>query len=1184
MLTIALDFVITTIYKVRHTSVSLSLPMSFSRHLLVSVFGLLALLLPGWAQEPRDERSTPPPSAPASSESAATSPGAPADAVPGVGVERQIYLPYEDLEAVFEKDGRGVVVPYREFLQLWNELNAKRAEEAEEEPPLGGVVKSAVYTAELKGQGDAASLVIQGKIEVESFRKGWATIALGRGPLNIVEANTGETSLSLGDQGYELLVPHKGIYTVELTLLAPVRQQEAGFVAKPSLPRSPLSRLVVVIPGKDWRFQLDGNLPFTTGPDGKDSRIEFAFGEMQEVTLHWSRESADNRFTPLLFADSNLRSRVVTGAIQTTADLRYRILRAGVDHFEIEVPASHEVLLVEGNNLKEWSLAGSGKTQRIAVRLHAEVRDSYELHIVLEKSLGGLPAEIDVPTVTLLDVARQSGVLELSADSDLEARVKEVDGLSRQALPERTDESEFAARYRFLKAPYAATLQIDRAKPEVHAEIITAVHVRPEALEWQAAVTVDVSRAPVFETEIVLPAGFPDCRVLGDDVEDFKVSGEKVSIRLARQTGRSSFRIDASRKRVAEEEPLTTPLLHVTGATSQVARLVLEIDPGLDPLTEQSGDLLVVDPGILEEELASAGLSCHPGIGFRYAAGAKPGRLTLKARKPQVSATVSQLVRVEEETTMHRWWIDYDILFAGTSRLILRVPSVIAAQLQVGGAGPHEVNRNYRHLVEGKPVDAGQDVFWAVSFPERQQGKYRLELALDQAHAPIGFEHAEPIPVPVIGLVDVFRETGQLAIATAANLNVGTIEAEGWEAIDSRELHQPLGGEGLTGAFRYRTRPGNLTFPVTKNRYLEIPRALITHADVNAVLSGDGALTTEAIYWLRNAAESSLKVRLPNGARMVSDILVKDAAQQPVSQAGSNGQEVVIRLPPSSETKDTPFPVRFVYELASPDAGQSLPPRGEVLIPAPEVRGLQVLQTRNHLYLPPEYRYLGFAGPYELAGKVPGWREARKRLDFLIPALGAVNPEGINVPRTDPPAFDPGASTGLNAPVIKQGQSFEMHRLGAPAPVTVSFLSQVLSTALEAVLCLIALAVGMSMSRTSMESRFLFLIFAGLLPLALAGMVAPQMADLYRAVFLGAMASVGGWVIAGIWWLILPRAVPAPAEVATAQLPALGFREEEEEDDQDEEEPEPESEPEPQQQRPSEPENPKAKDESKAPE
>jgi len=638
-------------------------------------------------------------------------------------VERNIYLPYQELEAIFEKDGPGADGALSGVPPIVERAESEAGEKPEEEPPLGGVVKSAVYTAQVTGEGDAASLVIQGKIEVESFRKGWATIGLGRVPLNIIEAKTGEASLSLGDQGYELLVPKKGVYTVELTRLAPVRHEESGFSAKPSLPRSPVSRLVAVVPGKDWRFELGGNLPFTTGPDGKDSRIEFSFGEMQEVAIAlepgWRRQPSH----PFAFCghDTSLPSR--GGRDSNDRGLALPHSPGRVDHFELEVPASHEVLLVEGDNLKEWSLSPAGKNQRIAIRLHAEVRDTYELHVVLEKSLGALPTEVDVPPVTVANVARQSGVIELSADSDLEVTVANVEGLTRQALEDRTDD-DFAARYRFLKGPYLANLRVDRARPEIHAEIITAVRVRSETVDWQSSVSIDVSRAPVFEAEIALPAGFKECRVSGEDVEDFKVSGEKLSIRLVRQTGRSSFQIEASRVRSGEEEPVVTPLVHVAGATSQVARLAIEVDPSLDSLTEQPGDLLVVDPETLREELAGAELTCQAGIGFRYAAGAKPGRLTLKARKPQVTASVSQLVRVEEESTIHRWWIDYEILFAGTNRLILRVPTAIAGQLQVGGSGQQEINRGYRHLVDGKPVEAGKDVFWAISFPGRQQGKY----------------------------------------------------------------------------------------------------------------------------------------------------------------------------------------------------------------------------------------------------------------------------------------------------------------------------------------------------------------------------------------------------------------------------------------------------------------------------
>ena len=34
--------------------------------------------------------------------------------------ERNVYVPYDKLKETFEKEGRGVFLPYEEFLKLWN--------------------------------------------------------------------------------------------------------------------------------------------------------------------------------------------------------------------------------------------------------------------------------------------------------------------------------------------------------------------------------------------------------------------------------------------------------------------------------------------------------------------------------------------------------------------------------------------------------------------------------------------------------------------------------------------------------------------------------------------------------------------------------------------------------------------------------------------------------------------------------------------------------------------------------------------------------------------------------------------------------------------------------------------------------------------------------------------------------
>ena len=126
--------------------------------------------------------------------------------------ERSIYIPYEDLEKVFEKDGRGVFLPYREFLDLWNQLSVK-SEDEEIDPPTDGVLSSAHYSATLEGDENARVLKIVAKLQAESFLdKGWSVVPLIAGELNVAEAETGEATLHLADAGgYQLILPKKHI-------------------------------------------------------------------------------------------------------------------------------------------------------------------------------------------------------------------------------------------------------------------------------------------------------------------------------------------------------------------------------------------------------------------------------------------------------------------------------------------------------------------------------------------------------------------------------------------------------------------------------------------------------------------------------------------------------------------------------------------------------------------------------------------------------------------------------------------------------------------------------------------------------------------------------------------------------------------------------------------------------------
>jgi len=50
-------------------------------------------------------------------------------------LEQDIYIPYEKLRQVFEKQGRGVFLPYDKFQELWQAAQDKTRPAAEIKPP-----------------------------------------------------------------------------------------------------------------------------------------------------------------------------------------------------------------------------------------------------------------------------------------------------------------------------------------------------------------------------------------------------------------------------------------------------------------------------------------------------------------------------------------------------------------------------------------------------------------------------------------------------------------------------------------------------------------------------------------------------------------------------------------------------------------------------------------------------------------------------------------------------------------------------------------------------------------------------------------------------------------------------------------------------------------------------------------
>ncbi len=1077
---------------------------------------------------------------PGSLDAPSFTPPLPPSAPSPAATERTIYVPFDKLDQVFENQGRGVFLPYREFLEMWNRLNLPE-QIKKNEPPVEGVAASAAYQG--KVEGDVAT--IEAKLNFEALKEGWSKLAIGAPTLSIATAKS-EALLSRRDEGYELLFPKKGSYPLEATIYGRLVHEPGATSLTLDLPKTSASQFELTLPEKGLEFTITPASAYTAteNPDGSTKLLAY-FGGSGAVKISWTRRASETALQPLLFADVTTKVQIGAGAVRTTADLHYRLLRAGVDFLDILVPENEQVLTVEGEDIREWTVqAPAGQPQRVHIALHKPAHDIYVAKLQLERALGALPQKAPLPLIQAAGVERQTGSIAVSADPELVAEAGELKELTQQAGAAESPAAEGKAaepqgrlvgQYRYLRLPYAGVVNISEASPQVLVKSYTLASVGLDRLTVVANFDYEVKKAGIFSTQIELPAGFSQADAKGEGIESAVVEkiGERQVLNIkftGKRLGQIDFRVECDSSREKPDAPLASPIFSVRGAERHEATIGLAIHVSLKANTVDRGDLREEDinkiPALPEAPTSAPGAVSIPGLtdgeadastpltlAFSYRTGAtRPAQLQFELRKPRVSAAVLAMLNVRESLLIHVWTIKYAVDFAGVGEFSVAVPAAIANDVQIGGAKIKERTRSEEKDDRGKPTGA---VIWKVTLQDKVLGGYELTLTHE---APRGEQQpgaTTTVALQEIRPLNVFRESGQVAVIKEGSLELTKSQPSGLESIDPKELDPSLQTNDVFLAYKYSAHPIALSLDVSKNLYLEVPTAVVTYAALTSVVAEDEAETTEVIYWVKNNAQQFLSVQLPTKgglpARLLSDFFVNGEPQQPSRRPDRN--ELLVRLP-ISKGEGAPISVRFVYEAPALHPGQRLGWSGHFTMWPPILSGIETLQSRWTLFLPADRRYTHFGGAMRPPVARHGWDEFRELfMQGFAPA--EAEPEGNAT--AEPPELPPAKGVGFDTQLQKEGASITLRRLAAPSTIRISQEAKGYASTKESLALILALAGGLYLMRASRRDRFIYFVVVGVLTLVVAGALNPAAGGVWVSLHMGATLALFVWLLCGLW-------------------------------------------------------------------
>lgn len=492
--------------------------------------------------------------------------------------EQTIYVPYEKLREVFEREGRGVFLPYDKFQELWKAAQAATKPTSPNGPPVDGILVSAENEAEVERE----VMVVKSKLTIELIKSGWQKIPIQLGDAAILSATVaGQVARVFHepDRGYSLLIENKesqpSLVVVELQYAKAYSKTPGQNSVSFQSPLAPVNRWRVRIPDSGVKVQVEPMLAATEVESGTSKNEDTAtssapladryrgtevlafVGAAPTVSIRWVPKSEGaTGLAALASVTSQHRVIIDEGIIRSTIQMDYSISRSELSRLVIAVPGTHKIVNVVNPNIKKWVVEdsnpnGSSESQsskdsnavspdrRLIVDLFEPARQLQSLTIEMESLLEQKQIEEDtIPSLRAIDAFRQQGVIAVRANSGLRSEPVDRIGLLQidtSEIPEAWRNESWNHLFRYTTTPYQLKLKIEKTLPTVKVDQLVVLYLTPQTLSIDFTAYHTIENGGVFQLSFRIPSGFEVTEVVGAGhnevqqapVDTFRIEGEQ---------------------------------------------------------------------------------------------------------------------------------------------------------------------------------------------------------------------------------------------------------------------------------------------------------------------------------------------------------------------------------------------------------------------------------------------------------------------------------------------------------------------------------------------------------------------------------------------------------------------------------------------------------------------------------
>lgn len=917
--------------------------------------------------------------------------------------DRLIYVPFKELQKVFDNQDASAVIPYAEYMELLKSYMDRTR--------TGTTAPDAVITqSRFEGAVEKDVVRLNAEFKVTVLREtGWARVPMNFGSVAVgkVTSEDEENTILRGVSGgkYELLLNGAGPHTVTIELLASVKTSPENRSFAIDCPAVGISEISLTIPEPDQSIEiapLQLLLPTDEADDSGKERtaIRASLGATDHFEVRWNPEAGSKPIMDLLTSVANQTNvRVEAGLIQSSASLKYEVLRGELTEVTLHAPVDASIIDVvsSAGRIRSWKAEPVGEThQKIRIELLTPVTDRFDVEIQTERTPAGdtfqLVGKSDdgkLQGIHAEGIVRESGRITLTSDAALTTVVKSQSGVKRIDAASGGKGSDVDKRQAWEFSGQTGSLVVQTKPVEPRLLVVQNARIMfdNDELKLTTRLTYTVERAGVFQLHLECPKALTIDTVRADGMSEFNVDENNgkltVSLTQKRQgtinvdiTAHQAF--DATAENAETEIPGVTPLNveREDGAIALYAPQFLDVSTVNEKLS-----------GLFPNEASQARIGRAVRVSaWKYTQ--RPFSINVKTtpRPAQLAASTGTTVNIEPDVVKISSVLQFEVRNAGIDTYRISVPEAIANDIRF-----RSLKSNHTIQQRDKATDAEDGwVAWTLVLQDEVTGTVQLvadwdvpleELESEGTEQTLTLEPVRILP-PFTGTqadkrkVTLTQTRGEMRLLRHESLSI-TAEGNGdtMEKIDVREL-ELMPQDGYQ-AFRYFSQPASATVTIRKHEIHDVVATVVSRAAIEIVTDKQRLANYRCRLQITSSERQRLRIDLPLGADLQAPFLNsrRTTFEAATDVEAPDGWEAYFVNISREGTSDEAFLLTFQFRCPI-SAGEIYPYEGrgskQVLrlpLVGDETGGTVHQETRVAVWCPKDISFIGEPRHWTMTGR-----------------------------------------------------------------------------------------------------------------------------------------------------------------------------------------------------------------------